>query len=334
MATSACCAAEHWIQLSGLSERRRHSLPGCSYLELRQRASVEVEADIIDQVDKDLPRSYLELEPTLADGCRHALRSVLLAFALHEPTLGYCQGMHLIAGAALLPAAAEEQPPCEADEERAFLWLSHAVHTLLPNVFAPGLPGLLEEQAVLARLLELYVPEVHAARADPRTTSRASSATREEPAPLPRRSCRAPSSGSTSRSDCSPRRGGSRSSSSRWRGRRRGRAPPVDMVPPRARLLRILERGDVDAPSAPKTMTLAASACHGFEPPGGRDGGARAQLADASAARAQPDGAGAEQPPPPCPSRRSRVRAYRGGVSAAPRLHLRASAPARRTTRS
>ena len=157
---TVCSRNERWIQACGLGGRRAHALPGCSYRELRARGEVEAPTEAIVQIDKDVPRTFGELDAASAIGCRVALRAALLAFVVHEPTLGYCQGMHLIAGAALLPAAAETQPPGDADEERAFLWLSHVVHALLPDFFAPGLQGLLEEQALLARLLEESVPEL------------------------------------------------------------------------------------------------------------------------------------------------------------------------------
>ena len=82
---------ERWIQASDLAGRRAHALPGCSYRELRARGEVEAPSEAIVQIDKDVPRTFGELDDASAAGCRRALRAALLAFVVHEPDLGYCQ---------------------------------------------------------------------------------------------------------------------------------------------------------------------------------------------------------------------------------------------------
>jgi hypothetical protein len=88
------------------------------------------------------------------------LRRILLAHAAHNAKPGYVQGMHEIAGAALLPENADADPPNEEDEERAFWLLTEAVQKLLPGFFAPGMPGLRVEYRLLERLIGLDDPSL------------------------------------------------------------------------------------------------------------------------------------------------------------------------------
>jgi len=52
------------------------------------------------QIEKDLGRTFPSHPSMDKDGCA-ALRRVLNAYALHNPTVGYCQGMNFIAGCVL-----------------------------------------------------------------------------------------------------------------------------------------------------------------------------------------------------------------------------------------
>ena len=119
--------------------------------------------EVVDQIDKDLCRLSLPMELTGEhhEMIRGALRNVLLAYSIHDPAVGYCQGMHCVAASALLPEAGAGEPLGLADEENAFLWLDMVVHDILPRYYLPGLPGLLEEQAMLARLLQKQKPAVY-----------------------------------------------------------------------------------------------------------------------------------------------------------------------------
>ena len=53
------------------------------------------------QIDKDLPRTFPG-HPLLDGIGRDALRRVLCAYALHNPAVGYCQGMNFLAALLLL----------------------------------------------------------------------------------------------------------------------------------------------------------------------------------------------------------------------------------------
>ncbi|KAJ8620876.1 hypothetical protein MRB53_029405 [Persea americana] len=53
------------------------------------------------QIEKDLPRTFPG-HPALGDDGRNALRRLLTAYALHNPSVGYCQAMNFFAGLLLL----------------------------------------------------------------------------------------------------------------------------------------------------------------------------------------------------------------------------------------
>ncbi|XP_051127377.1 uncharacterized protein LOC127248873 [Andrographis paniculata] len=53
------------------------------------------------QIEKDLPRTFPG-HPALNDTGRNSLRRVLWAYALHNPSVGYCQAMNFFAGLFLL----------------------------------------------------------------------------------------------------------------------------------------------------------------------------------------------------------------------------------------
>ncbi|KAH9612910.1 hypothetical protein KSS87_001762 [Heliosperma pusillum] len=53
------------------------------------------------QIEKDLPRTFPG-HPALDEGGRNALRRLLIAYARHNPSVGYCQAMNFFAGLLLL----------------------------------------------------------------------------------------------------------------------------------------------------------------------------------------------------------------------------------------
>ncbi len=53
----------------------------------------------LQQIEKDLPRTFSG-HPVMEGGGKRALRRVLAAFAMHDPKVGYCQGMNFIAAGA------------------------------------------------------------------------------------------------------------------------------------------------------------------------------------------------------------------------------------------
>lgn len=80
------------------------------------------------------------------------LRRVLLAHALHQPQVGYCQGLNFIAAILLL----------HGDEATAFVLLCRLCGELLPGYHSPAMPGLHAGQDVLMEALRLCLPTCHA----------------------------------------------------------------------------------------------------------------------------------------------------------------------------
>ena len=80
------------------------------------------------------------------------LRRVLLAPALHQPQVGYCQGLNFIAAILLL----------HGDEATAFVLLCRLCGELLPGYHSPAMPGLHAGQDVLMEALRLCLPACHA----------------------------------------------------------------------------------------------------------------------------------------------------------------------------
>lgn len=80
------------------------------------------------------------------------LRQVLTAFSLHNPTVGYCQGMNRLAAVALLYLL----------EEDAFWCLVAIIDNLMPpNYFVDNLLGVHVDQYVLRDLLAEKMPQLH-----------------------------------------------------------------------------------------------------------------------------------------------------------------------------
>ena len=127
------------------------------------------------QIDLDVPRTFVQMDcdlreddgaPSGQSALQISLRKILLCYALHMPSVGYCQGMAVIAGVALSPDVKRsrsvsfawyhdtQSTPSLNDEEGAFWWLHFCITVLLvKDTFSPGLYGLQIEQGVLLRLL-------------------------------------------------------------------------------------------------------------------------------------------------------------------------------------
>ncbi|XP_033643165.1 TBC1 domain family member 2A-like [Asterias rubens] len=80
------------------------------------------------------------------------LRQILEAFCVHNPTVGYCQGMNFIAGTCLL----------FMDVETAFWCMVAVVESYFPaNYFDSSLIGAQADQNILKDILELRLPDLH-----------------------------------------------------------------------------------------------------------------------------------------------------------------------------
>ena len=81
------------------------------------------------------------------------LRRILTAYSRRNPSVGYCQGMSMVAAGLLL----------HLDEEQAYWMLCALIENILhPDYYSAGMLGMLADQQVLSTLLAERLPELHA----------------------------------------------------------------------------------------------------------------------------------------------------------------------------
>ncbi|KAF8069684.1 grtp1a [Scenedesmus sp. PABB004] len=107
----------------------------------------------VKQIELDLPRTFPRHAWLAAPEGQAALRAALTAYAGHDPTVGYCQGMNFLAGLLLLAV--------ERDAARVF-WLLVVLQeqVLYPGTYAPNLDGCHVEMGCLATLLAAKQPKL------------------------------------------------------------------------------------------------------------------------------------------------------------------------------
>ncbi|CAH1785700.1 unnamed protein product [Owenia fusiformis] len=107
------------------------------------------------QISLDLLRTMpqnVHFNKQKADGIQK-MQEVLLAFCMHNPTIGYCQGMNFIVGMCLLFMEPEDS-----------FWTLIAIteKIFIPNYFDLNLVGAQADQEVLKDLIKEKLPELHA----------------------------------------------------------------------------------------------------------------------------------------------------------------------------
>eukprot|EP01125_Pyxidicula_operculata_P019825 TRINITY_DN7214_c0_g1_i1.p1 TRINITY_DN7214_c0_g1~~TRINITY_DN7214_c0_g1_i1.p1 ORF type:complete len:998 (+),score=147.46 TRINITY_DN7214_c0_g1_i1:295-2994(+) len=109
--------------------------------------------EIINQIEKDLCRSFPELEYFSKNGEGIApLRRVLRAYAAHNPTIGYCQSMNIVTGTLLMFVE---------NEEEVFYMLSSLIQRV-PEYYDREMLGSLVDVRIFADLLAEKMPELSA----------------------------------------------------------------------------------------------------------------------------------------------------------------------------
>ncbi|KAL4130350.1 hypothetical protein PRIC2_006351 [Phytophthora ramorum] len=123
------------------------------------------------QIQVDLKRTFAGNDECwlTSDAGQKSLERVLLAYALHNDALGYCQSMTFVVGRLLCLCQAQfhvdkvqnaTDLPFE-EEERVF-WLLHVIcEDFFPAYYTQGMTGLQVDGAVLERLLRSRLPKVY-----------------------------------------------------------------------------------------------------------------------------------------------------------------------------
>jgi len=126
------------------------------YSTLLGRAQEQGACDVgvLKQIEKDLHRTFGSVQGVRVpqQEALTSLRNVLVAYAVHNPQVGYCQSMNFIVAVLLLIV----------DEESAFWCLTAVVERLLPGHFTSRMVMSLVDQGVLRNLLRKQDPELMA----------------------------------------------------------------------------------------------------------------------------------------------------------------------------
>ncbi|KAF5833418.1 RabGAP/TBC protein [Dunaliella salina] len=140
-----------WFEISGASSLKA-SRPPAYYSDLV--AASNEGCACARQIELDLPRTFVNHPWLMAPEGQAVLRTVLLAFSLHDPKLGYCQGLNYVAALFLLASG--------QDSERAF-WLLAAMvgRVVAANTYGSNLVGCHSEMRTLGVLMEKKMPRLH-----------------------------------------------------------------------------------------------------------------------------------------------------------------------------
>ena len=133
-----------WWELSGASAKAALHPP--AYYE--RLAIAKPTPEVLSEIDKDIDRTFPGHAAFETVKGQESLRRLLSAFSLHNPEVGYCQGLNFLAGFLLLLMG----------EERAFWLLDILVNEILPQDYYSKLKCVNTDQRVLAQLVSNMMP--------------------------------------------------------------------------------------------------------------------------------------------------------------------------------
>lgn len=140
-----------WWRCSGGAQMQAEAIASQAYSVLVSKIP-ELDPHVVNEVDKDLPRTMpelsLEQSPVLA-----SLRRILLAYAIRNPVLGYCQSLNFLGCLLLLHMASEE---------RAFWAFCSLLEQIMPkDYYSTNMIGGRVDQAVLQACLNHRLPDLY-----------------------------------------------------------------------------------------------------------------------------------------------------------------------------
>ncbi|XP_055645099.1 growth hormone-regulated TBC protein 1-A isoform X1 [Toxorhynchites rutilus septentrionalis] len=115
----------------------------------------EYDQEIADQIKIDLPRTFPD--NIHFDEYKLGLYNVLITYAHHNKSVGYCQGLNYIAGLILIVTK---------NEESTFWLLKVLVENIVPMYHTKKMVNLITDIDVLSELIRIRVPDVHRHIAD------------------------------------------------------------------------------------------------------------------------------------------------------------------------
>jgi len=141
---------EVWLMISRAKQKLIES--PLKYEELVQGDKDE---KIVDIIDRDIKRTYPEniYFRDVKNSQLLSLKNVLVAFAHHNKSVGYCQGLNYVAGMLLL---------ITKDEKVSFWLLVEMLQRLVPDYYSSSLVGVRVDNLVIMDLLSQKHPDLHA----------------------------------------------------------------------------------------------------------------------------------------------------------------------------
>mmetsp|Transcript_10500 Transcript_10500/g.18552 ORF Transcript_10500/g.18552 Transcript_10500/m.18552 type:complete len:509 (-) Transcript_10500:77-1603(-) len=116
----------------------------------------ECSVEVLDQIDRDLPRTYPDVDYFANTDRRHTLGRVLQAIAIEYPQVSYVQGMNFLVANLLYHV--------RGSEDKAFLLFRCILQNpryLMCHVFEPGLTNLQRLSDILESFVQKFMPKLH-----------------------------------------------------------------------------------------------------------------------------------------------------------------------------